>query len=124
MIKLNIYLFSLFFSMLILMAGCSDPSAEATRIGPSDKKVELDFKEWVAKIQIKRAYRNQPMYTVKTFKITRVNPLSEDRINYDFELTSQIQGGPDEDLHGTLSYRLNEHNVWMLQPNIKLANKK
>ena len=124
MIKLNIYLFSLFFSMLILMAGCSDPSAEATRIGPSDKKIELDFKEWLAKAQIRKAYRNQPMYTVKTFKVTQVNPLSEDRINYNFELTSQIQGGPDEDAVGSLSYRLNEHNVWMLQPNIQLANKK
>lgn len=123
MIKLHIYLFSLLFSILILIPGCSDNDSVTTRIGPSDKKVELDFKDWLAKAQIRRAYRNQPLYTVKTFKVTHVNPLSEDRINYDFELISQIQGGPDESARGTLSYRLNEHNVWVLQSHLKLANK-
>ncbi len=123
MFKLNIYLFSLLFSVFILMSGCSDKASQTSRIGPSDKKIELDFKDWLAKTQISRAYHNKPLYTVKSFKVTHVNPISEDRINYDFELTSQIQGGPDENARGALSYRLNEHNVWMLQRNIKLANK-
>ena len=84
--RFPVFLSILIFLLLGLLVGCSE------RIGPSDEKVALDFKEHIKK-------QFQTVVQVQSFSVDNVHQLSEDKVDIDVTVNLQIDLSVEEKIN-------------------------